>query len=261
MGKVLVTLVVYNTDAEELSSVLDSFGYSREPCISEIVVFDNGGSQDIEALCRRTGVLYGCIDENVGFGAGHNRAAQLATRTYEYQLILNPDLYITAEAIRACAKYMSDKASVKILSPKLLNPDGSLQEICRDFPTPFNMIRRVIRRCFGLPTANVHLHSEIPQMVPAIHGACLFVDRAFYEKNSGFDERFFLYLEDIDLCRTAWRSGVVAYYPLASAVHLHKKESRMNPRLALIHMKSLLQFFWKWIASEDYSRLSADKSI
>ncbi|MDC3123550.1 glycosyltransferase [Gammaproteobacteria bacterium] len=261
MNKVLVTVVVYNTSAEELSSVLDCFGYLREPCISEIVVFDNRGSEDIEALCRRTGVLYGCVNENVGFGAGHNKAAQLATRSYEYHLILNPDLYITAEAIRACVKYMSDKAGIKILSPKLLNMDGSLQEICRDFPTPFNMIQRIARRFFGLSTAKTLLHSDIPKMVPAIHGACLFVERAFYDSNSGFDERFFLYLEDIDLCRSAWRSGLVVYYPFASAVHLHKKESRINPRLAFIHMKSLLQFFLKWMASEDYSRLSADKVI
>ncbi len=198
--------------------------------------------------------------ENQGFAAGNNLGLKKARG--RYILILNPDIAVVAGGLEKMVSFMDKDETVGITGPKLINPDGSIQDSCRRFPTwPVPLFRRTI---FGrLPTAKKSLgrylmtdfDHESNLAVDWLFGACLLLRKSVLEKIGLFDERFFVYFEDLDLCRRCWEGGFKVYYfSTAEMVHYHQRLSAEKSgifgvfgRAGRVHILSGLKYFAKYL--------------
>jgi hypothetical protein len=194
-------------------------------------------------------------DKNLGMGGGNNLGIKIAQG--EFILILNPDTELKPEAIKTLFSYIKENKDVYIIGPKLLNPDLSLQYSCSYFPRPWTPI---FRRTFIGKFFQKHLDwflmkdfdHKSTREVDWLMGSCLLIRGNDFD---GFDERFFMYFEDIDVCRRAWHYGKkVVYHPEAEVIHHHARESAKKPwylgviksKLTREHIKSWFRYFLKW---------------
>jgi GT2 family glycosyltransferase len=161
---------------------------------------------------------------NGGFGFGCNLGA--AAGSAPYILLLNPDATITAEALQALLDVLEREPSVALVAPRVLDSDGSLQRTQRNFPrlrstwSQALFLHRIATRARWAD--EVIWDPEVydrPGSPEWLSGACMLVRRSAYEQVGGFDERFFLYCEDIDLCRSLRVAGHDLCYEPAATVH------------------------------------------
>jgi GT2 family glycosyltransferase len=218
-----VAIVNYNT-REDLRACLETV---RGEGPGEVVVVDNassdGSAEMIQAEYPR--VMLHCNKTNVGFGTAANQA--VAKCSANYVLLLNSDILLQAGAVNALSNYIDVHPRAAIVGPRLVNTNGTLQASCYPFPTILNtffvdtclgdLIRYVpVLRNHFLPTWPHH-HAKI---VPWVKGAAMAIRREAFETVGGFDETFFMYSEEIDLCYRLLAIGwQVHFAPVTTAVH------------------------------------------
>jgi len=194
---------------------------------------------------------------NCGFSAGNNYGARYATG--EYLLILNPDNVFSPDGVRQMIDVMESDSTIGILGPALVHPDGSVRPSARKFPTIGELI---FKRLWPTKWNEKYLYSRSSDFEVAatkekdvdwLVGACLLMKRDFFLSLGGFDERFFLFFEDIDLCRRCKKAGKRVVY--APAIHVADRRYRLSGRsvgslltkkTTWIHLASAGKYFWKW---------------
>ena len=226
-----IVLVNYNTIGFLLSCLRSIQECLRVPY--EVIVVDNHSQDNSWPLLRKEfpGLILIGNPSNVGFGRAVNQGFRMARG--EYFVILNPDVTVLPGSVEKAIHFLEEHPEVALLLPKLLNPDGTLQFSCRTFPnfpaffyrrTPLGKLfpnHKVIRDHLMLDWE----HDEVREVDWGM-GACMFLRREDLKDNDIFDERFFLYFEDIDLCFRLKNEGrKVIYYPEAVMVHCHARES------------------------------------
>jgi len=200
---------------------------------------------------------------NLGMGGGNNLGIREATG--RFILVLNPDTKVTPAAIKLMKAYLEANPITGLIGPKLFYPDGSLQLSCSRFPKLFIPIlrRTFLGRYFKrwqreFTMADFDHATTTP--VDWLMGSCLLFKKEYllaseHHFHSLFDERYFMYFEDIDLARQFWSNGLaVVYYPTAVVIHDHQRDSAKYPwyqaifydRLARAHIGSWLKYFLKW---------------
>ncbi len=226
----------------------------------ETIVVDNSETADFDTSFEREfpEAVFLSSGKNLGMGGGNNRGAERATG--KFFLILNPDTLVRPDAVRLLFLGMKEREDIGIMGPKLLNPDGTLQYSCLRFPkvwTPIvrrTSLGRLVPAYLGRYLMTDFDHETIRD-VDWMIGSCLMIRADFYRRVGGFDERFFMYFEDTDLCRRAWRSGLrVVYLPEAVVIHDHARGSARSrwfvapftSRLAREHIRSWVRYMWKW---------------
>lgn len=222
----------------------------------ELILIENDSGDKLSDLIEG---LENCklieSDKNLGMGGGNNLGIKVSSG--EFILILNPDTELKPSAVKLMINYIKQNDDVYVVGPKLLNPDMSLQYSCSYFPRPWTPI---FRRTFLGKFFKRHLdwflmkdfdHATIRE-VDWLMGSCLLIRKNDF---AGFDERFFMYFEDIDVCRRAWHFGKkVIYHPEAEVIHHHARESAKKPwylgifknKLTREHIKSWIKYFIKW---------------
>ncbi|HNX10734.1 MAG TPA: glycosyltransferase family 2 protein [bacterium] len=223
----------------------------------EIVLVDNNSGDDLDDLAVKypnLKLIYS--QKNWGMGGGNNLG--IKNSRGKYLLILNPDTRVKPDAIKILFNYLENHSDVLIAGPKLLNTDGSLQYSCARFPRFYTpILRRTFLGEYFKSSRDGFLMIGQPhdQIMPVdwLMGSCLIIRRDGFE---GFDERYFMYFEDIDLCRRARRAGKqVVYVPSAVVIHDHARESATRPwyigpfrdKLVRQHIRSWFKYFWKWL--------------
>ena len=236
-----------------------------------VVVVDNNSEDGLRHALMRDfpGVLCVELGENVGFGAAQNRGIEAVLARYYF--ILNPDTYFNPKkkTVQPLFNFMEKHRKVGVIGPKVLYPDGTLQYSCWRFPTflqpffsrTFLGEKGLGRRCsstYFMKDFN-HLHT-IP--VDAVMGSALFVRRDALKEVGGFDERYFMYFEDIDWCRRFWEAGWPVYYVHDIVLtHIHGRGSAkvagffsalIKNKLTRDHIRSWLRYTWKWYGNKKF---------
>ena len=229
-------VVTYNS-AAALSGLVASDATLN--AFSRILVVDNGSTDSTCAIADAAGLDVERLAENRGFGAAAN--VGIAATGGELVALLNPDIEVRDRAdLERLAQHFAD-AQVALVAPALRLPDGEVQDSARDGPTPANLIRRRI----GDPRAGV-IERPTPSDVAWVVGAVMVFRRSAFETVSGFDERYHLYFEDVDLCVRLRRRGYrVRLDPTVTVNHQHAAQSR-GSLLAWStrqHMRSALLFY------------------
>jgi hypothetical protein len=238
-----------------------------EPCVGslveelssserEIVVVDNASSDGSAqaAGAFAPGVSVVANRTNVGFGRAANQGFRKTTG--EYVLVLNPDVAVTRGSLHSMIRFMDAHGDVGLLLPKLLNPDGTVQPSCRTFYTFWVLLLRRTPLGAIFPHARAvraHLmtdwdHARVREVDWGL-GAAMLLRRSALDGDAPFDERFFIYFEDVDLCARLKEAGwKVVYFPEAALIHHHLRQSAAGwwNRARLEHLKSLIKFVRKY---------------
>jgi GT2 family glycosyltransferase len=255
MGKMLITtsIVIYNNEEFELRDVINCVDSSL---IELIYIIDNSPVNSMETFVVELSdkIVYIQGQGNIGFGAGHNIAiAESIKIGSKYHLVLNPDVKFENGVIEELVKFMNTNLDVGLVMPKVLYPNGEIQYLCKLLPTPVDLIfRRFLsftswakkrRRVYELHDMK---YDKIHYNIPTMSGCFMLFRTDAFHKIGMFDERYFMYLEDFDLCRRVHKSFKTAFYPIVSIIHNHGKGSYKNRKLLIYHIKSALKYFNKW---------------
>lgn len=175
-------------------------------------------------------------DRIKGFGANHNEAFKRCKT--DYFCICNPDIRLKADPFPSLLNVFSDRAA-GAAGPLVRSPEGQIEDSARRFPTFWSLVAKsfIDLREPDYPTGHG------PQKVDWVAGMFMLFSREAFESVKGFDERYFLYYEDVDICRRLQRGGrKVIFNPLAEVVHDAQRASRRHPGYALHHVRSALRF-------------------
>ena len=247
---VSVSIVTYHTPLDELDTCLGSIDCGM---VTRIHIIDNSRDKSIERWAAgRPDILYPASD-NIGYGAAHNLAirAELDRHDCDYHLVMNSDLRFAPQVISDIHAYMDSNPDVGTLQPLIVNPDGSRQYTCRRLPSPSDVfIRRFVPGCFFRKSRQRYLLTDldytVTQNIPYHQGSFMFMRKDALRKVGLFDERFFMYPEDIDLTRRIHRCYRTVCWPGATIIHDHRAASYHSPRMLVIHMVNMIRYFNKW---------------
>jgi hypothetical protein len=248
-----VIILNWNTRGD-LQRCLDSIGEHPPTHSVEIIVADNASEDDSVAMVqqRYPDVRIVANERNLGFGAGNNRA--IPHTRGRYVLFLNSDTIVTEGAFDKLIDYADSRPEAAIFGPKLLNRDGSLQYSCRSFPnlgtgffrnTPLG--RLFPRNRFSSDYLLSNWDHDSPRDVDWVSGSALMIRRTVLVELGGFDEGFFMYCEDVDLCYRTHELGYrVAYCPHAVIYHIIGRSSDLVPtRMTYEFHRSMYRFYCK----------------
>ena len=249
-GAVSAVVVSYNS-ASYLPDCLRSL---RAEGVADIVVVDNSSSDGSAEAAREADAEVHVLQTgaNLGFGTGANRGVAVARG--EYVLVMNPDTVVEPGTVKALSEALDRDPGLAVVGPRLENVDGSLYPSVRRFPDltvafghaflglvwPANPFTRRYRMLDWD-------HDQQAADVDWVGGACFIVRRSAFDLIGGFDEGYFMYVEDVDLCwrlgRAGWRIG---YEPAGRVVHALGGSSRLVPyRMIAEHHRSLYRFVSK----------------
>lgn len=261
----LSIIIVNYKSKKKLESCLDSILKADNQGLKyEIILVENNSGDDLSDLAKlNSNISLLNLKENLGMGGGNNCGMEKAAG--EYVFILNPDTIIKGGAIVTLLNYLKANPTVGIVGPKLLNPDNSLQYSCFRFPKiymPF-LRRTFLGKYFSADNNAFQMmeydHNSIKEVDWMLGSSLMFKKeltlsdgQVWYPR---FDERYFMYFEDTDICRTFRAKGFkVVYHPEAILIHDHARQSAKYPwysavfrdPLARRHIKSWLKYFGKW---------------
>jgi hypothetical protein len=173
-----------------------------------------------------------------GFAANHNAA--FGASSTEFFCIMNPDVRLPVDPFPALLNCLNDD-TLGVVAPAVVSPDGQIEDSAREFPSPLSILGKALGRRHASDTAPAGM--SYPEWVAGMF--MLFPRRAF-ERAGGFDESYFLYYEDADLCARLRRLGYrVGYCADVSVVHAARRTSHRNLRYAAWHLASMTRFFWR----------------
>jgi len=171
-----------------------------------------------------------------GFGANHNAAFRQSSGGYF--CVLNPDVRLDSDPFPALCRAL-DSENIGVAAPVVLSPVGAIEDSARKFPTLPSLVRKALARRQTLDYA----FGNEPFSPDWVGGMFMLFRREVFERAGGFDERYFLYYEDVDLCRRLARLGYrVQLVPAARVVHNARRWSHASIRYLLWHIASLLRY-------------------
>lgn len=259
---VTASIVTYFTETEDIVNVLNSC--SRSP-IDKVFVIDNSSEERIKQIAKKYPKVTYIPNINNGYGAGHNigikRSLEIGA---QFHIVINPDIYWIDPVIETLEKYMNSHPEIGLAIPSVKNPDGSIRFVCRLLPTPKDLL---LRRFIPFKKWQDR-NDEIYQMkftgydremtIPTASGCFMFLRNSIIEKIGGFDDRYFMYMEDVDLSRRVGGESGNVYLPSVSVFHKADRGSYKNKKLLKHHIKSAIKYFnkWGWLLDSDRDRIN-----
>lgn len=230
-----------------------------QPCIESLLKYSQ--TYPIELYISDNGSMDGTIEYvigrfpqvkilrnqgNLGFGKGHNRVLEQIDS--EYHFVINPDITITEDVVAKLSDYLNEHPRVAMVTPRVLNPDGSTQHLPKREPTigyvlasklgPFRYLRKEYTR-----------ENEIikgPVKIEFCTGCFFAVRTRCFKEAAGFDDRYFMYFEDCDLSKRIRLNHDIVYHPAVSVIHEWHRENVKSMRGVRRWLKSMIQYFNKW---------------
>lgn len=256
--RVTVSVVLYRDYESPLRMVEGLFRLTDPLLPVRVYAVDNSeaGSAGLErerdAFVERASSLgdFEYVDAcgNLGFGRANNLALGMADS--DYHAFVNPDVLFVEDALSALAAFMDGRPEAGMAIPRMLGEDGGIQLVYRQEVTVLDALNRTLlgnrlrRRDRWHTMADADY--ERPFRVPFGQGSFLFGRTALLKDLGGFDDRFFMYLEDADLCRRVNEASELWYCPDATVVHRWERGSHKSARLMRAHLASYAAYFRKW---------------
>lgn len=243
-----ISIVIYKHSVAEIASLVNTL--RKSPQSSHIYLIDNSPIENRDFAQLPAEYIY--TGKNIGYGAAHNIAIrQSLIQSRQYHLVVNPDVSFDSQILEIIVQFMNNNSKIGLLMPKVYYPNGEIQYLCKLVPGPFDLF---VRRF--LPSSWTRKQTEKFELrksgynqlldVPYLSGCFMFLRTEALKCAGLFDERFFMYPEDIDLTRRIHNLYRTVYYPDVSIVHHHAQSSYENARMLSIHVVNMIKYFNKW---------------
>jgi GT2 family glycosyltransferase len=266
-SNISASIVIYKNDLMQLQKAVESFLESS--CDSILYLIDNSPTDRFRTKFIHPRIEYIFNNKNIGFGPGHNIALRKALLLgTEFHVILNPDVYFEKEVVVKLFTYMEANASVGLIMPKVLFPDGRLQPLCKLLPSPMTLFsRRFLKFNSNFLNRMNHLYEmhftgyNTVMDVPFLSGCFMFLRMETIAEVGLFDENIFLYTEDTDLTRRIHKHYRTVFYPEATIYHHSQHGSYKNFAIMVHHIFSAIRYFNKWGWFKDPERDNINQRI
>lgn len=242
-----IAIVMYNDEENVKDAVCSILEHTAKTTSKKIYIIDNGEQENHlkKFFEAEPEVSYIKAHHNLGFGAGHNLIiGELDSR---FHAIVNPDIILKEDTFSTLLEFMKDE-TIGMAVPRILNEDGSMQFAYRKELTVLDMLLR--RTPFFPKRQQEHVLADMnykqPFQVPFAHGCFFLIRTELFVHLGGFDTRYFMYMEDADLCKRVNQCSKLMYCPNAKIIHKWEQGSKKQKKLKKIHVQSMIQYFHKW---------------
>jgi len=265
MYDIIGSLVVCREPLKQIQEAITSFLHTQMNV--KLYVIDNSPDDQIHEVCNDRRIVYIFNGRNLGFAAGHNIAMKLSLNEAAYHVVLNPDVYFAPGVLEKLFAFASGRPEVGLLMPKVLNPDGSIQYLCKRLPAPSDLLLRrflpgVLQPLVEGRLAQYELRDQdynTTLSVPFLSGCFMMISCTALAQVGIFDERYFMYMEDVDISRRIHQRFKTIYFPEVAIYHCYAKGSYHSARLMMYHMKSAWRYFRKWGWYRDAERANINQ--
>lgn len=245
--EISATIVLYKNDIATLHKVIDCF--LNIPLTKKLFLIDNSPSNKLQKEVVFPEIEYVFIGKNLGFGKAHNYVVDKISSLSDFHLVLNPDVIFNPNDISKLTIELNKNSGTGIISPKVVYPNGEVQYICRKHPRLKELFFRRLGIFKSFTRKQEYRDQDLskPFNPDFVHGCFMLFKTQEFVKVNGFDKRYFMYLEDADICRKlAQNQQKVLYYPEVIIEHKHQKGSAKKINLLLHHLSSAIKYHKKW---------------
>ena len=241
---VSASVVTYN-DVDRAPYTVSSVVENTKKYPLKLYVIDNASTDGTADFIEKSGqAVVIKNDKNLGFGAAHNIV--LNQELGKYHFVVNPDITLNNDVLSDMVDYFESNPDVVMAMPKILNSDGTEQKLPKERPT----FKRLFlgRLSDKIRSEYVWADKDIIEPCEIIFcTGCFFCIRTdVFKKLAGFDERYFMYLEDVDLALKSKSKGKVMMLPQFSVIHAWERDSAKSLKYLFIHIISCFKFLFKW---------------
>ncbi|MCL2539530.1 MAG: glycosyltransferase family 2 protein [Oscillospiraceae bacterium] len=250
MPKKVSAAIVTFRGYEKARRAIESILHHTKDVELTLYVVDNASGDDTALRLAKEFPSISVLEQKInnGFGSGHNAVIPLLES--DYHAVVNPDIVLKSDALSELAAYLDENGEVGIVTPRILNPDGSDQLLPKRDPTLCSLIGR---RVFGgLLKAEVFHYQMLDrdlsqeQDIEFATGCFFMIRTCLFRELQGFDTRFFIYYEDMDITRRARGTMRAVYYPKTSVYHDWERSSAHSLKYFLILVCGMFKYFGKW---------------
>lgn len=250
----IISIVTYN-NSKIISETLESILANTFDISYQIVIHDNNSSDNTLEIIRaiKSDVIH-IIDSktNYGFGQGHNQVAK--SFDAKYLLVLNPDIRIKNNIFKELYDFMEKNQDIGMTTPKIVSQNGCMQYLCKQNPTIVDLfLRRFVPSSISAFFKSRLEWYEMRStgykrvfLIPYATGCFMFFRFPIFREIDGFDESFFMYLEDADITRRVNKISTCKFYPFNVVEHLWERGSHKSWKLTWINIQSAYYYFNKW---------------
>lgn len=244
MEEVRVSIIIVNYNAGQvLINCLNSIESHLQVVNYEVIIVDNCSTDGSLSVVEKKfpQIIIHRQEKNTGFGAGSNLGANIAKG--EFLLFLNPDTLVKDNILLPLVELAQKESSIGVVGPNLLNLDGTFQYSTQSTLSVWKEFLIKQNKKYNLHAQTVSIQSE----VSFVTGAAFFVRKKTFEAVGGFDENFFMYFEDVDLCLRVKKQGwKIIYTPKVSLIHIKGYSSRnISDAIAIEYRRSQIYYYQK----------------
>jgi len=255
------SIVTYHNRISEIKRVIDCVCRSS---IEKLYIIDNSRNDALRIFEKYSSKIRYIHNANIGYGGAHNLAINEAIDLgSEYHVVINPDIYFEPDIIDTMVVYADTDHTIGWVMPRVVYPDGRLQYLCKLLPTPADLIFRrflpekifpCLRNRFEMRDTGYDRTMNIPYL----SGCFMFLRITALKQVGLFDERFFMYGEDIDLSRRMHAEYRTMYYPKITIIHAHERASYKSLKMLWIHTLNIVRYFnkWGWFFDKERRRMN-----
>lgn len=265
-----ISIVVYKPDMEilarEFSALKIAFVTAQQklPVFFDIYVIDNTETNDYQetlesalshAFLGMKDVTFSFIksDKNLGYGYGNNLVIKKVNSNYH--LVINPDVFVAEDAFLIAIDYLESHPEVGLLIPAIFGEDGQRHYLCKQNPTLFDMFLRsfcprILKKIFNKRLLKFEMrdldYAKKIANIPYPSGCFMLFRTPILKQIDGFDEKFFMYVEDADIGRRVLSVSSSIYLPEVKIIHRWSRKTHSEMKFRWITVKSVLTYWWKY---------------
>ena len=251
-----ISIVVYKKYDDVLLAIDSIERFTDVMLAKRIYIVDNSHYPEdnhykqtfLEAIKKYSDVEYVDTGKNLGFGKGHNYV--LPRLDSEYHAIVNPDIVLYSDAFSPLVGFLGKNENIGMTAPILTDEYNNALQVYRRDITVYDLLCRYVRIKPLKKRFDFHTMEDVDKTkdfdCEFVQGSFLVVRTDLFKNVRGFDDRYFMYAEDADLCRTIRKQSRIVVHPAVRVVHKWEKASHTNFKLTRIHAVSLVKYFNKW---------------
>ncbi|WP_075721246.1 glycosyltransferase family 2 protein [Roseburia sp. 499] len=249
MIDISITIVAYNDEEDVRNAVCSIMEHTAATIKKKIYIVDNSTEKNaLDSFATQwEEVGYRKPEQNLGFGAGHNYV--LSELDSKYHAIVNPDIILKEDSLQTLMKFM-EQNQVGMAVPRMTDEKGEFQAVYRRELTVLDMGIRMFLSSHFKKRQAYHTMQDMDYsktfQVPFAQGSFLVIQTELFQKLGGFDTRYFMYMEDADLCKQVNQCSSLYYCPDTTVIHKWERASKKNGKLRRIHIASMFRYFCKW---------------